>query len=271
MCEFCKEHGEGKVWYLNARNYLEERLNDEQRKFNNDLYLNLESSSAQGWAFLDTTDNRPDMLKFALSTLKTTHWGQIIPLEDVEKIFDLSINVVRTACTCRMALHGVTDHRRVCYHVVSTGSDYWKKLFSQWPDMSREMDVVTPEEAKKEFRKFDHDGLVHSVWSFGSPFIGGLCNCTPMDCLGMRSLSYGGPRAFFKAEYVAAVNMEKCNGCRLCMRDCYFGAINYTSAVEKCTIEQRKCLGCGLCRTACSRDAIDLIDRVSIPALKEDW
>ncbi len=32
MCEFCTQHGEGEKWYLNARNYSTELLNELQRR-----------------------------------------------------------------------------------------------------------------------------------------------------------------------------------------------------------------------------------------------
>jgi Pyruvate/2-oxoacid:ferredoxin oxidoreductase delta subunit len=271
MCEFCKQHGEGKKWYLNIESYLEERLHDEHRKFTHDLYQNMERGAAEGWAAADAPDNRDDVVRYMIDTiLKTTHWGQVVPLEDMDKIFDMSINLVRIPCACRITLHGVQEHRS-CYHAVASPSQFWKNMFDQWPDVSREMDIVTSEEAKKDFRRFDQEGLIHSVWSFGTPFIGALCNCTPMDCLSMRSMPYGGVRPFFKAEYVGLIEPQKCTGCRSCLMFCHFGAINYSSAAEKCTINQRECFGCGLCRAACPQDAITLLDRNAIPALAEEW
>jgi hypothetical protein len=32
MCEFCHKHGEGKKWYLQAKNYSEDLLNDLRRR-----------------------------------------------------------------------------------------------------------------------------------------------------------------------------------------------------------------------------------------------
>jgi hypothetical protein len=32
MCEFCHQHGEGKRWYLQAKNYSEELLSDLKRR-----------------------------------------------------------------------------------------------------------------------------------------------------------------------------------------------------------------------------------------------
>jgi len=270
MCEFCVKHGEGKKWYLQVKNYLEDVLTDEARQFTLWLYENLESWAAHGWAALDRSDNPDEALRKTFTEMKKMHWGQVIPLEDVEKILDMTLNIVRTPCLCRTALHGVGD-ARFCFHVVASESDFWKDMFEQWPDVSRELDVLTNEETKREFQKFDRQGLVHTVWSYGPPFIGALCNCSPTDCLSFRSMRFGEQRPFFKAEYVTAIDIEKCNGCRDCIKFCHFGAINYSHASEKCTVNQLQCLGCGLCRTACPRDAITLFDRNAIPVLANEW
>lgn len=271
MCEFCTQHGEGEIWYLRLENYLEERLaTEEQRQFPNTLYENLENWAAHSWAAVNAVDDPGELVRVGFEEMKKEHWGQILPLEDVEKIFDLSLNMVRIPCPCRLALHGVKEHRS-CYHVVATPSNFWKDMFDQWPDVSGELDVVTVEEAKADFLKFDEQGLIHSVWSFGSPFLGAICNCTPMDCLSMRGLFYGGQRPFFKAEYVATIDAEKCIGCRDCMSFCHFGAISYSSSSEKCMVRQMACFGCGLCRAACPNDAITLFDRNAIPQLVNEW
>jgi len=39
----------------------------------------------------------------------------------------------------------------------------------------------------------------------------------------------------------------------------------------KANIDMFKCFGCGLCETGCPRDAITLVERTSLPALKDVW
>ena len=38
MCEFCTQHGEGKKWYLQAKNYSQELLNEERKRFMTDFF-----------------------------------------------------------------------------------------------------------------------------------------------------------------------------------------------------------------------------------------
>jgi hypothetical protein len=44
-------------------------------------------------------------------------------------------------------------------------------------DDSFSLETLSKEEALDSIRKLDKEGLVHSVWTFKTPFIGGLCNC----------------------------------------------------------------------------------------------
>jgi heterodisulfide reductase subunit A-like polyferredoxin len=120
-------------------------------------------------------------------------------------------------------------------------------------------------------REHEKEGLCHTVWTFIAPFIGGFCNCDRSDCLAMRStVTYRMP-VMFRAEYVAEVNPELCNGCRQCMRVCQFGAISYSAAQKKVLIDPRQCYGCGICRASCTKDAILLHDRSTIPVAATIW
>ena len=63
------------------------------------------------------------------------------------------------------------------------------------------------------------------------------------------------PAGVCKALITFTIDEEKCNGCRVCARECPQGAI----AGEKKKlhrIDQEKCIKCGLCRDSCKFDAI---------------
>lgn len=75
----------------------------------------------------------------------------------------------------------------------------------------------------------------------------------------------------FRAEYVAKVNPDLCNGCRQCMGVCQFGAVAYSVAHKKVTIDPRRCYGCGICRASCAEDAIVLDDRINVPLAAKLW
>jgi Pyruvate/2-oxoacid:ferredoxin oxidoreductase delta subunit len=271
MCEFCHEHGEGKKWYLQAKNYSQELINQERKNIYTSVN-NMGESVIESLKRLDSLKDNPEVRKSALPLIiakrKKTHWGQVITLEEVEQILDMTVDITRTPCSCRSAIYGVSD-ARFCFGLSTLSRG--EVGDAQSPDYSKDLEKLTPEEAKKIFRKYDRNGLVHSIWTFGTPFIGGICNCTVNDCLAIKSQLRLGIPMFFKAEYVASIDWEKCAGCKDCLKNCNFGAINFSSTTQKCYINQFLCFGCGVCRALCSREAISLRDRNAIPLLQKEW
>ena len=275
MCQFCIEHGEGKKWYLQAKNYSQELMNEERKLFMADFFENVERLVGDRIGALDKAlaanpAAAASIFPQLVERQKKEHWGQVVPLEEIEQILDGAVAVVRVPCVCRSTLRGVRD-ARYCFGVTTSVRDPRAAVFQQYPDYSTDLEVLNKEDAKKAIQKLDRNGLVHTVWTFLTPFIGGLCNCTVNECLALKTRTRLGFPTFFKAEYVATIDWETCSGCRDCMRVCNFGAINYSAYVDKCSINQRQCYGCGVCRAACMRDAITLRDRNAVPALRNEW
>lgn len=195
---------------------------------------------------------------------KADHYGQVVPMEDVEKIFDLVEGAVRLPCVCRRVTTG-NMNARYCY-----GLTLDKQLMEALDD-SFSLELLTKEEALDAIRKLDKEGLVHSVWTFKTPFIGGLCNCD-QDCMAYRiTHARADYPVMFRAEWVAEVSTDKCNGCRQCMRRCQYGAIRYSSNNKKVVIDPTACYGCGVCRPICQLKAISLLPRASVVNAAEIW
>lgn len=280
MCEFCHKHGEGEKWYLQAKNYSEDLLSDlRRRKYIHDFFLSVEKKG-RNIERLDDLNRLPSFVQavvkpFLANRQKKTHYGQVLPLEDVEKIFGFTNSVIRLPCVCRHVTVGT--EQRYCYGISmepgeetemgriirSIGADYLTG-----PHTSG-LEVVPAETALEQFRELEKKGLIHTVWTFLSPFIGGICNCD-LDCLAMRALSKAYP-ILYRAEYVAEVNADMCSGCRTCIKACQFGAIGYSIANEKVAINPQSCYGCGICRSSCAKDAIVLKDRSEVPAAANLW
>jgi ferredoxin len=276
MCEYCHKHGEGKKWYLQAKNYSQE------------LKCELEKKGVFDWKFVGRDLQRWERIRKApffiralqepniARRLHNMHFGQVLPIEDVEQIFGIVNSVVRLNCICRMPRH--VKEQRFCYGISllpqgeaaqevvnEPGSGY-----QEGPDIFQ-MEKVSKEDALKQIREFEKDGLCHSVWTELTPFITGLCNCDRSDCGAMQNTIVKGMPMMFRAEYVAELNPELCNGCRSCMRVCQFGAISYSAGNKKAWIDITKCYGCGVCRASCPKDAIQLKDRASVPAVANVW
>jgi Pyruvate/2-oxoacid:ferredoxin oxidoreductase delta subunit len=281
MCEFCHKHGEGEKWYLQAKNYSEDLLNDAgRREFIEDFFTN-PGNLKRDMRRLDLLHKAPkkmrDMIVASVSRhSKKTHHGQVVPIEDVGRIFEFVNSVVRLACICRHASIG--QEKRYCYGV-SLGpnggrmADILRGLddsFVNGPHTAG-LETLTREEALSAMHDHEHEGLCHTVWSFHTPFIGGICNCDRSDCLAMRLTVSHGISNLFRAEYVATVDTDLCSGCRQCMRVCQFGATSYSAANKKVMIDPRWCYGCGICRSACAKNAISLESRSRVPAVAGLW
>ncbi len=281
MCEFCLKHGEGKKWYLQAENYSDDLLSDvRRRKFIESFFTDIESQK-KGLDRLEKLQKAPRIIRALAGRLvsrkmKKVHFGQVVPIEDIEQIFGFVNSIVRVACFCRHITLG--SEKRYCYGV-SLAPDFGKfgqivtgldGSFLNGPDTAG-FETLTKDQAISALRDHEKEGLCHSVWTFYAPFIAGVCNCDRSDCLAMRCTVTEGIPVMFRAEYVAGVDPGQCNGCRQCMRVCQFGAIAYSAANKKAVIDQRQCYGCGICRSVCAKDAIRLEARSNVPAAAKLW
>ena len=260
MCEFCAQHGEGKKWYLVMSNYSRELFAQKGRaEFVEDFLANVEGDTAKEVAKLDAIRGKPLVYRFikrmAVRKQKANHWGQVVPLEDVEQIIDLQSSIVRLPCVCRKLTTG--REARYCFGI---GVDL-TGILGKYPDYSHSFEVLEKEEAKKMLRSFDQQGLVHSIWTFKTPYVGGLCNCD-QDCMAYRmTVKEKLLPIMFRAEYVATIDWDLCSGCKKCISQCQFGAILYSVTQKRSNINVMQCYGCGVCRTVCDKGAIQLKPR----------
>lgn len=279
MCQFCVEHGEGKKWYLQAKNFTEELYQDAMNKGLVTFTETFEAEEPKNWGMIgmliDADPSRrffPDLEREASKTALT----QVVPLEDVDQILDLAVGIFRQPCLCRSATLGQSN-ARFHYGLIGFKAEPSQILesryseFSTNPGFSSDLEILTKEEAKQHFRKLEELGCVHGVGSYQPPLINSICNCTRTDCVGLGTRHRLGMNVYFKSHYVASIDIEKCNGCRECRMQCNFGAIGYSVALEKCYIHQFECYGCGICRAVCPTGAISLADRSAMPELAKEW
>jgi Fe-S-cluster-containing hydrogenase component 2 len=281
VCEFCHKHGEGKKWYLRAENYSDDLLSDvRRRKFIEGFFAAPERLRAD-LEKLERLDHAPAFFRDAIIRVlsnrqKRFHYGQVVPIEDLERILGFVNSVVRVPCLCRKVALGREE--RYCYGLsLSPGGGEFSRIvggldqsYLTGPDTSG-FEVLSKEEALHALREHEREGLCHTIWTFRTPFIGGICNCDRSDCMAMKATVTHGFPVMFRAEYVAQIDPERCSGCRQCMKVCQFGAIAYSGAAKKSVVDARRCYGCGICRAACSREAISLPDRASVPASAHLW
>jgi ferredoxin len=276
MCEFCTEHGEGKKWYLQMKNYAPELLRaqlsaQEAGCVGSATRLEWANRFWQGFILPAITGVAapPERATFAAQSpegAKLEHYGQVLPMEDVERVLAMVDSITRTPCGCRFLSTGLTD-QRYCFGL---GMDQWGVL-GRFPDAAASLEVLEREEAVRIIRGYDEEGLYHSIWTGVTPYVIGICNCD-RDCGAYRGyLANPGGQIFYRAEYLGVVDWDLCIGCKACVSQCQFGALLYSSALGKVTIEPSRCFGCGVCRAACPNDAIALIPREAEPVAAGIW
>ncbi|MBD3325039.1 4Fe-4S dicluster domain-containing protein [candidate division KSB3 bacterium] len=283
MCEFCTKHGEGKKWYLEMKNYAEELLYEElsaSQKEITTVATRLERSerrwanevmpAIRGWprnqdGSQDESSVQPDENEF-VARQKVESFAQVLPIEDVEQVIDMVDSITRLPCGCRFISTGETD-KRYCF---GFGIDP-RKILGKFPDAASSLEVLDKEDAKRIFREYDKEGLMHSIWTNVTPYIAAICNCD-RDCMPYKLyIEENGPPRFFRAEYVCQVDWEHCTGCKSCMRQCQFGAMFYSSGLSRVYIDAGRCFGCGVCRAVCPHEAITLIPRQEHPDAANIW
>jgi len=269
MCEFCTTHGEGKIWYKNAANYANDLLADLNRRKYIEKFLNAAFSEGfQTLGRLETIYRKkgrlPKTVESALiAKAKAEHFGQVLPIEEIDELVRKARTVVRMPCACRWDLE--KKEKRCCY-AVSYGPEAWyhsidMSYFGKASDEG--LESLTAEAAVMQMEEMEEWGAVHTIWTMMTPFIGAICNCSAEGCLAMRTLSRINVETMGRAEHVARVDASRCSGCGLCSAACHFEAIESVTVGGRSVsrINAYKCFGCGLCRRVCPDAALSLILR----------
>ena len=284
MCEYCTEHGEGKKWYLQMKNYSDELLHQELssrqkeiaeassrietrlRFFENRVIPAITGVPGPEDQSQDALGSKAQLSQEEIAKHRKVHFGQVLPIEDVEQVIDIADSITRFACGCRFITTGKTD-KRYCFGL---GVDK-QGILGKFPDAASSLEVLSKKEAKKSFREYDKEGLIHTVWTDIAPYVDTLCNCD-RDCLQYkRYIENEGVPRFFRAEYICQTDWDLCRGCKSCMSQCQFGAKFYSSTLSKVYIDPARCFGCGVCRAACPNDAIALVPRGEVPEAANIW
>ncbi len=274
MCRFCTQHGDGKIWYLRAESYaadLSSDLERERREYLSHFISDFDHTRSMGIAAGDTLRRLPRPLhmlgsRWISHNMQRDHFGQPVPLEDIDRILDITTSVVRLPCLCRTQAGRTPEG--VCLAVTTRPIDGLlsdafgaNPSFADGPDVSR-FDRLTKAQAMDLLRACETRGLMHSVWTFKSPWIGAICNCDlPSGCMAMRlTLDYG-IKVMWKGEYVVRMDRSLCNGCAACAGICPFGAITHDRERRTVNVNADACYGCGTCRAACRNGALFLAER----------
>ncbi len=290
MCKWCKKHGAGGKWYLNARNYTDELAKEiGAEEYLTVLWQNFErvyiqkhfGVTAKGLNYKLQLPLFGKLLRWYIEhkihrekNLNAKdgdgHFGQVIPLEEAKLIVGMAGNnqggIVRVKCVCRKINRNVDEYNCLAFGVLAEVATKIPRYIPETGAKKLDMD-----EAETFLEEINARGRVHTVWFEPVPFIGGLCACDYPSCTGLRMRRDFGLNAVYKAEYVAVIDYDSCTGCKTCITRCQFGALNFSDSLGKAHISQWRCFGCGLCKDVCPEGAITLVPREELPALQGDY
>ena len=277
MCQFCVEHGEGERWYLNAKNYAFDLQSDLQRhdyvvRFIRDFGR----TRSRAIAGLELAERLPEAAQRAVTdrvtrSMQPHHFGQPVPIEECEKIFDIATSITVIPCICRMHAPGKRAEE-VCVLVTTQPIvpllEEGFRDYEDGPDLS-DFHSVEKTEAMRLLRECEERGLMHSIWTFETPFCAAICNCDlESGCMAMRLTAGYGAKLMWRGEWVSHLDHERCSGCGTCAELCPFDAIHMNGVA---TLRLADCWGCGVCRAGCTEGAITLVDRRSGPEVAALW
>lgn len=268
MCEFCHQHGDGKTWYLQAENYAVDLSRDlERREYVIDFVTGFSDRMKRNVKLLEAVKSAPRPVRAAFRSVATPrqkrdHFGQPVPIEECERIFDIATSIVQLPCVCRH-FAGAPERGYCLGMTVVPADDVYTEAFRGFEDGpdTPALQRLTRDQAMSVLHKAEREGLMHSVWTFKTPFIAAICNCDlASGCMAMRTtLEFDFP-TMWKGEYRAVSDPASCTGCRACIERCPFSAITL-GPDRVATVDSEACYGCGICRSACRPGALSLIPR----------
>ncbi len=274
MCQFCVQHGDGKAWYLQAETYAYDLESDlKRREYFNHFVTDFPQTKQRALVNLARLELQPAPLRDlgrarATATMMKKHFGQPVPIEECEAIFDICTSVVRVPCPCRYAA-GNKDEGYCLAITTKPIDEHLDAAFADYdlgPDTAK-FERLTKAQALALLRRTETEGLMHSVWTFMTPFIGAICNCSlEAGCMAMRITVEHETPIMFKGHGIAVADAEACAGCRLCLERCPFKALSIDKATRRAVVDEERCYGCGVCRSACAYGALALVPREGAPA-----
>ncbi len=279
MCRFCVQHGDGKTWYLQAENYRADLEADlKRREYIVDFAQGFERMRTRSLKWLDVLEKAPTPIERAVKRSvhkrqQLNHFGQPVPIEDCERIFEFATSVVRLPCVCRTAA-GTPEHGYCLAVTAMPMDDTLRDAFAGYADGpdTKGLERLTKPQAMELLRRCEDEGLMHSVWTFGTPFIGAICNCDlASGCMAMTITLTHDTQVMWRGENVISFAEDSCSHCGACATRCPFDAIDFDRPTRTLTVRQEDCYGCGVCRAACPSGALSLVPRESVPEVAAVW
>ncbi len=178
------------------------------------------------------------------------------PIQELTEIISRSSVTKVSYCYCRSVQRatGTPNCDHLLYTCIHVGSG---KYLNELHLKKKEFKDVSKEEVLTLLKDCDERGLIHQLIYFPNPdFYYVICNCCPCCCVILnRFLKEGSPQ-MIKSDFIANIDLIKCQNCGDCAEWCYFNALFLKD--NKLHFKEEQCFGCGICVSKCPNNAISL-------------
>ena len=197
---------------------------------------------------------------------------EVFPYERASTILKDAKSFGLYPCMCRLQKAHIGE---ACGHPTMTCLVYSpaEGAFNGIPGIQ----TLTREEAFQSLKDFEDAGLVHTMGNVREPMptTDFICSCCTCSCTFLRALSeHGIDGSVAKTNFYSVVDEGACDGCKICLDRCQFGAITVENDVAH--VDKKRCTGCGLCVVKCPPKALSLVrkskdESVQIPRNLQEW
>lgn len=269
MCEYCVEHGSGKRWYQNTRNYSKRLASSEfvrefcDSYFSHDVTPNSVSLQLKTEA-IPRAQFESERQKTDQRYRRYLH-HQVVTTEEALSILNLASKqtgehertVVRIPCICRYQVGGSDDGLH-CFGIAFT--EEYTRRYPKY--LGGRHEYLSADEASHILEEMvTSEPTVHAISALGVPYLGLLCNCDMKVCQPyLRRVSFGIDSPFHKGHYAATVDSQNCSGCGTCEVVCPFNAVVMNHEESRATVNVESCFGCGVCIGQCPEGALSFME-----------
>jgi electron transport complex protein RnfB len=180
---------------------------------------------------------------------------QILWYEDMAELLKRVDVIGVIDCDCRRIHQKCDKPLFACMH-------FGKKIIEYETGRGGRMKVLSYEEALAISDDAEKAGLVHNTPFNSATLPGVICHCCNDCCSTFEPALHAGKvnQVADPSRFRPAVNLDRCKGCKQCMKRCPFGAVEMdpvpNSKKAKAKIIDTKCLGCGVCILGCKQNAL---------------
>lgn len=189
--------------------------------------------------------------------------AEILPAELVSHLIDHAgeKGIAVTECLCRKIKQSMGGS---CSY---NGPLDQCLFFEPFAQAAVEAGVARPigkAEAHEIVKRAREYGLVHQAATAEHTRV--LCSCCP-DCCGALQPFLLGMQAYgytSKSNFYSSVKPGRCKGALDCVKKCPAGALSFDEVRRTAAVALEKCIGCGICVESCGNGAIELKRREKV-------